>query len=145
MFGTPIAGANPGVDVLPMSSLFTISWTAHATAAAKQPGTDYNIGSDPALWPPQGPMQGMADGGGAPFPMNPGIPYNQGGPDVSGYPGSQPQRTPMSMRMLLCVCLSVCVYVSLYLCECTYVSITDVRGLLFTGSHLELRFTSVMS
>ena len=60
-------------------------------------GNDYNIGLDPALWPPQGPMQWMADGGGAPFPMNPGTPYNQGGLDVGGYPGNQPQRTPMSM------------------------------------------------
>ena len=59
-------------------------------------GTDYNMGSDPALWPPQGPMQGMASGGGAHYPMNPGTPFSQG--DVSGYPGNQPQRTPMSMR-----------------------------------------------
>lgn len=60
-------------------------------------GTDYNMGSDPSLWPPQGPMQGMA-GGGVPYPMNPGTPYNtQGGFDIGGYPGNQPQRTPMSM------------------------------------------------
>ena len=49
-------------------------------------GTDYNIGSNPALWPPQGPMQGMAGGSGAPYPMNPGTPYNQGSLDVGGYP-----------------------------------------------------------
>ena len=61
-------------------------------------GSDYSIGSDPALWPPQGPMQGMASGGGVPYPMNPGTPYSQGGLDISGYPGSQSQRTPMSMR-----------------------------------------------
>ena len=66
-------------------------------------GTDYNIGSDPALWPPQGPMQGMAGGSGAPYPMNPGTPYNQGSLDVGGYPGNQPQSTPMSMRMYRCL------------------------------------------
>jgi len=50
-------------------------------------GTEYNMGSDPALWSPQGPMQGMAGGGGVPYPMNPGMPYNtQGGFDISGYP-----------------------------------------------------------
>ena len=59
-------------------------------------GTD--IGSDPALWPPQGPMQGMPSGGGVPYPMNPGTPYSQGGLDIIGYPGNQSQRTPMSMR-----------------------------------------------
>ena len=62
-------------------------------------GTDYNIGLDPALWPPQGPMQGMAGGSGAPYPINPSTPYNQGSLDVGGYPGNQPQRTPMSMRI----------------------------------------------
>ena len=65
-------------------------------------GTDYNIGSDPSLWPPQGPMQGMASGSGVPYPMNPGTPYTQGGFDVGGYPpGNQQQRTPMSMRIQL--------------------------------------------
>ena len=79
-------------------------------------GTDYNIESDPALWPPQGPIQGMAGGGEAPFPMNSGTPYNQGSLDVDGYPGNQPQRTPMSMRMLLYACLSVCLSVCLSFC-----------------------------
>ena len=66
-------------------------------------GTDYNIGSDPALWPPQGPMQGMASGSGAPYPMNPGTPYSQGNIDVGGYPGNQPQRIPMSMQTYIVV------------------------------------------
>ena len=67
-------------------------------------GTDYNMhGSDPALWPPQSPMQGMAGGSGAPYPMNPGTPYSQGSLDVGAYPGNQPQRTPMSMRMYRCL------------------------------------------
>ena len=78
-------------------------------------GTDYNIGSDPALWPPQGPMQGMAGGSGAPYPMNPGTPYNQGSLDVGGYPGNQPQRTPMSMR----ICRNLCY---------TYHTVGNFRG-----------------
>lgn len=56
--------------------------------------TDYNIGSD---WMSQGPMQGMPGGGGTPYPMNPGTPYTQGGFDIGGYAGNQPQRTPISM------------------------------------------------
>ena len=78
-------------------------------------GTDYNIGSDPALWPPQDPMQRMTSDGGAPFLMNSDTPYNQCGLDVGGYPGNQPQRTPMSMRMLY-ACLSVCLFVCMCLC-----------------------------
>ena len=68
-------------------------------------GTDYNIGSDSALWPPQGPMQGMPGGSGAPYPKNPGTPYNQGSLDVGGYPGNQPQRTPISMRIYRNFCI----------------------------------------
>ena len=82
-------------------------------------GTDYNIGSDPALWPPQDPMQRMTSDGGAPFLMNSDTPYNQCGLDVGGYPGNQPQRTPMSKRM--CCCVSVCL--SDCLCVCVSVSL----------------------
>ena len=98
-------------------------------------GTDYNIRSDPASWPPQGPMQGIAGGGGAPFPMNPGAPYNQGGLDVSGYPSNQPQGTHMSMRICsVSVCLCMCNYASICI-----VLVTEVWWLVsyFTSSSLE--------
>ena len=97
--------------------------------------TDYDIGSDPALWPPQGPMQGMAGGSGAPYPMNPGTPYNQGSLDVGGYPGNQPQRTPMSMRMYRNFCIhsnSVLMSVCLYVCP---------SGLSFTGKSASISNT----
>ena len=66
-----------------------------------QVGSEYNMGSDPALWTggSAGPMPGMggANMGGSPYPMNPGTPYNvPGGMDMVGY--NQQQKTPnMSM------------------------------------------------
>jgi len=61
---------------------------------------EYNMGSDPALWPGSsgGPMPGMSGGsiGGSPYPMNPGTPYNVPSVPEMGY--NQQQKTPnMSM------------------------------------------------
>ena len=65
-------------------------------------GTDYNIGPDPALWPLQGPMQGMAGGIKASYPMNTSTPYNQGNLVFSGYPGNQSQKATMT-RIYRCL------------------------------------------
>ena len=53
-------------------------------------GTDYDVGSDPALIP----MHRMASRA---HPINPSTSYSQGNLDVSGYSWNQPQRTSSSM------------------------------------------------
>ena len=103
-------------------------------------GTDYNIGSDPTLWPlqgpMQGPMQGMAGGIKASYPMNTGTPYNQGNLDVSGYPGNQPQSTSMSMRMYRCLVYKfMCIPKSFVLVS---VGMSASGGLSFLGSSLPI-------
>ena len=97
--------------------------------------TDYNIGSDPALWPLQGPMQGIAGGIKAPYLMNAGAPYNQGNLDVSGYPGNQPQKATMTRIYRCLVYKFMCIPKSFFLVS---VGMSASGGLSFLGSSLPI-------